>query len=84
MPNNKQALKRVRQNETRRMENKTVRTRMRKSIKSVLNADTADAATAALPEAMKRIDKAAKKNVIHANAADRYKARLARNIAAKG
>jgi small subunit ribosomal protein S20 len=84
MPNSKQAKKRVAQNETRRDHNKIVKTRMRTSIKKVLNADTADAAGEALPIAMKQIDKAAKANIIHSNAAGRYKARLARNIAAKG
>ena len=43
-----------------------------------------DEANAAMPNAMKRIDKAAKANIIHDNAAARYKSRLARNAAAKG
>lgn len=84
MPNNAQAKKRVRQDERRRQHNKTIKTSMRTSIKRVLNADDADAAQAALPQAMKRIDKAAKSNVIHDNAAARYKSRLARSIAARG
>ena len=84
MPNSKQGKKRVRQNETRRAENKVARTSMRSAMKRVLGADTKSDAEAALPMAMKRIDKAAKKNVIHDNAAARYKNRLARNIAAKG
>ncbi len=56
---------------------------MRSAIKKVLQADSAEAAQAAIPAAMKRIDKAAKTNVIHDNAAARYKARLARSVAAK-
>jgi len=83
MPNNPQAKKRVRQAEEARVHNKTVRTSMRSAIKRVLAADSKEAATAALPYAMKRIDKAAKSNVIHDNAAARYKRRLARRIAAK-
>lgn len=82
MPNNKQAKKRVLQNETRRQENKVVRTAMRSAIKNVVEAESADAAEAAIPAAMKRIDKAAKKNVIHANTAARYKNRVARAAAA--
>jgi len=66
------------------MTNKVVRTSMRSAVKKVLRAETAEEAGAAMPAAMKRIDKAAKTNVIHANAAARYKSRLARNIAAKG
>lgn len=78
MPNNKQAKKRVLQNETRRQENKVVRTAMRSAIRKVVEADNAEAAEAAMPMAMKRIDKAAKKNVIHDNTAARYKNRIAR------
>ena len=83
MPNNKQAKKRVRQDEVRRQHNKVKKTSMRTAIKKVLQADSAEAAEEALPTAMKRIDKAAKANVIHDNAAARYKARLSRAIAAK-
>ena len=78
MPNNKQAAKRLRQAETRRQENKLVRTSMRSAIKRVLEAENAEAAQNALPTAIKRIDKAAKKHIIHANAAARYKSRIAR------
>jgi len=84
MPNSKQAKKRVRQDEEHKLHNKTVRTSMRGAIKKVLRAETAEEAKASLPMAMRRIDKAAKANVIHENAANRYKSRLARNIAAKG
>jgi small subunit ribosomal protein S20 len=84
MPNNKQAEKRVRQNEKRKIENKVVRTSMRSAMKKVLGAETKDAAEAAMPAAMKRIDKAAKHHVIHANAAARQKSRLAKAAAKKG
>ena len=84
MPNSKQAEKRVRQSEKRRIENKVVRTSMRSAVKKVLTAETKDAAEAALPSAMKRIDKAAKHHVIHANAAARTKSRLAKVAAKKG
>jgi small subunit ribosomal protein S20 len=83
MPNNKQAEKRVRLSETRRQENKIVRSSMRKAIRIVVEADTAEAAALALPMAQKRIDKAEKKNVIHSNAAARYKTRVTRAAAAK-
>lgn len=83
MPNNKQAKKRVTQNEKRREGNKVFRTRMRTAIKKVLVAESAEAASAAVPTAMKRIDKAAKHHVIHEKAAARYKARLARSVATK-
>jgi small subunit ribosomal protein S20 len=84
MPNSKQAEKRVRQTEKRRLDNKVVRTSMRSAVKKVLQAPTKDAAEAALPGAMKRIDKAAKHHVIHANAAARTKSRLAKAASKKG
>ena len=83
MPNSKQAKKRLTQDEKKRQLNKTKKTSMRSAIKKVLQADSAEAAQAAMPAAMKRIDKAAKTNVIHDNAAARYKVRLARSVAAK-
>jgi small subunit ribosomal protein S20 len=83
MPNNKQANKRVRLNETRRQENKIVRSSMRSAIRKVVDAESSEAAAAGVPMAMKRIDKAAKANVIHDNAAARYKSRLARSVANK-
>jgi len=80
MPNSKQALKRLRQNEKQRMHNKTIRTSMRTAMKRVLRAETAEQGAALLPLATKRIDKAAKTNIIHANAAARYKSRLAKLV----
>lgn len=83
MPNTKQAKKRVRQDEERKEHNKVLKSSMRTAMKRVLNASSADEAAKAMPQAMKRIDKAAKSNIIHDNAAARYKARLHRHAAAK-
>jgi small subunit ribosomal protein S20 len=82
MPNSKQAAKRLRQAEKRNLQNKMTRTRMRTAMRRVLKADSPDAAKEHLPEAFKRIDKAAKTSVIHANAAARYKSRLSRLVTA--
>jgi small subunit ribosomal protein S20 len=81
------ARKRIRQNETHRATNKTKKSAFRTEIKKVLEAAEAgkvDAAMKNLPNAMKRIDKAAKTRAIHPNAAARYKSRLARAIARAG
>ncbi len=83
MPNNKQAKKRLLQAEKARATNKTNRTMMRTAMKRVLRAANPEEAQSALPYAMKRIDKAAKSSVIHANAAARYKSRLSKLAAAK-
>ena len=77
MSHSKQAAKRNRQSEKRRTLNKAVRSRMKTAIKRVGAAD-AGSRPQSLAEAMKRIDKAAKTNVIHDNAAARYKSRVSR------
>jgi small subunit ribosomal protein S20 len=80
MPNSKQAKKRLRQDELARQRNKADRTAMKTAVKLVLTAEDGDAARQALPAAMKRIDKCAKKNIIHDNAAARKKSQLSRHI----
>lgn len=81
MPNTKQAKKRMDQSERRRLANKAKTSAMRTAMKKVLQADSAEAARAALPSAVKRIDKAAKQNIIHPNNAARKKQRLSRHVA---
>ncbi len=84
MPNNKQTKKRLRQDEEKRQHNKIIKSSMRTAIKSVVQAETREEAESALPNAEKRIDKAAKAHIIHENAAARLKSRLHPTIAAKG
>jgi small subunit ribosomal protein S20 len=83
MANIKSQIKRNLQNEKRRLRNKAVRSELKTRVKSAV----ADAATDEGPEAfrlaVKRIDKAAAKGVIHKNAAARRKSRLARRVAAE-
>jgi small subunit ribosomal protein S20 len=81
MAHSKQAEKRIRQNERARARNKQARSAMKSAVKKVLNAESPDAARTSLAEAMSRVDKAAKKNVIHRNAAARKKSQLARAAA---
>ena len=80
--NIKSQIKRNRQNEKLRIANKAVRSELRTRTKAATaaaesGAENVEAATAI---AMKRIDKAANKNVIHKNAAARRKSRLAKRI----
>ncbi len=84
MPNTKQAKKRLVLDEKRRVTNKVVRSSMRTAIKKVLRAESRSEGEALLPMVQKRIDKAAKINVIHDNAAARYKSRLAHRVAQLG
>jgi small subunit ribosomal protein S20 len=82
--NIKSQIKRNRQNEKRRLANKAVRSELRTRVKgAVVAAETgAETADAAERLAMKKIDKAANKGVIHKNAAARRKSRLAKRLAA--
>ena len=85
MPNNKSAKKRVRQDAKKRLLNRTkssaVRTAMRRVREAAAEGD-APALEAAVNHAYKRIDKAAKTNVLHANTAARRKSLVARTAAA--
>ncbi|MCA9319596.1 MAG: 30S ribosomal protein S20 [Planctomycetes bacterium] len=87
MAHSKQAQKRVRQNEVARLHNKSLRSSMRTAIRRVheaIEAKDGVAAKEALSLAMKRIEKCAKSNVVHANNASRKKSGLARKVAALG
>ncbi|MCB1031493.1 MAG: 30S ribosomal protein S20 [Acidimicrobiales bacterium] len=84
MANIKSQIKRNKQNEKRRIRNKAVRSELRTRTKSAITAADTGAENVAEAErlAMKRIDKAANKGVIHKNAAARRKSRLAKRVAA--
>ncbi len=86
MANIKSQIKRNRQNEKRRLANKAVRSELRTRVRGAVVAAEAGAETAEAAQAiaMKRIDKAANKGVIHKNAAARRKSRLAKRLAAAG
>ena len=81
MPNTKQAAKRLVTDDARRLRNKTKRSTMRTAMKRVLRAENSEEGQKAYTEAQKRIDKALKASIIHANAAARYKQRLAKRVA---
>ena len=80
--NIKSQIKRNRQNEKRRLRNRTVRSEVNTRTKAALDAAEHDdeAADETLRLAIKRIDKAAAKGVIHKNTAARRKSRLVREI----
>ena len=85
MPNSRQALKRMRQDEKRRLTNKGKASAMKTAIRRLEAAVAAGDATAvndAVKLAYKKIDKAAKGNVIHKNTAARRKSLVKRKAAA--
>ncbi len=82
LPNIKSAIKRVKVSEKKNLRNRMIKSAMRTSIKKFENAiaaGTCDAAT--LSATQGAVDKAASKGVIHKNAANRKKARLAKRLA---
>ena len=81
MAHSKQAQKRIMTNDKARLANKVVTGAMRSTSKQVLKAKSPEDAAAKLAEAMKRVDKAAKKGIIHKNKAARQKSRLSRAAA---
>ncbi len=82
MANIKSQIKRNRQNEKRRLRNKSVRAEMRTRTKSAVTAAEVGSEDSAetLRLAVKRIDKAAAQGVIHKNTAANHKARLMRRV----
>ena len=82
MANIKSQMKRNRQNEVRRQRNKTVRSEVKTRVKGAVRAAETGApdSDVALRVAVKRLDKAATKGVIHKNAAARRKSRLMRRV----
>lgn len=83
MTHTKQAAKRVRTNEKRRISNRSTRATLKTALKGVRATTTKVAAQKDLSNAISLIDKAAKKRTLHPNAAARLKSRLAKAIKAK-
>lgn len=86
MPHSRSAKKRMRQNETARDRNRSKASAMKTAIRRVDEAVAAgdgEAVKTAVTNAYKRIDKAAKENVIHANTAARRKALVQRKAVTK-
>ena len=84
MANIKSQIKRNRQNEKRRLRNKGERSRLRTTEKAALEAAGKDSEEETLRQAIKQIDKAAAKGIIHKNAAARKKSRLVARVRAVG
>lgn len=83
MPNSESAKKRLRQNEVRRLRNRStksgVRTQIRK-VRTAIAAGNVEESETEYRTAVKKLDRAASKGIIHANAAARTKSRLSKAI----
>lgn len=81
MANTKSAAKRARQNIGRSLRNRSAVTRLRTLQKHVRSSEKADAKQ--IHALISAIDKAAKRGIIHHNAANRRKSRLNKLLAGK-
>ena len=83
MPNSISAKKRLRQNVTRRSINRSFKSAMRTQLRKVreaVQAGDADTAEQEFRLAVKKLDQAGARNIIHANKAARTKSRLQKAI----
>lgn len=83
MANHASAVKRIRQNQRRRLVNQMNRQKLKtqlKRLKSVIAEGKAQEAQAMLPKAFSLIDKSVQKGVLKDNAARRYKSRMTRHV----
>jgi small subunit ribosomal protein S20 len=80
--NIKSQIKRNLQNEKSRLRNKAVRSELKTRVKAATTSVGTENEAEATRLAMKKIDKAAAKGVIHKNAAARKKSRLVKRLAA--
>ena len=84
MPNNAAAQKRMRQEQKRRLHNRSVKSLVKTQITKAREAVASDAdAIEAVRVAVSELDRAAKKGVIHRNNAARRKSRLMKQLNAK-
>jgi len=79
--NTKSAKKRMRQNERRRIRNRGVRSKVRTAVKLARGSEGTEMRTA-VAEAIRELDRAVSKGVLHRNTAARKKSGLARRLAA--
>ena len=79
MPRRRTSLKKSRQDKKRRLRNLKIKQQLKKAIKkfqALLSAKNINEAKTFLGKVFSQLDKAAKKRIIHPNAADRKKSRL--------
>lgn len=76
MANHQSALKRIRQNETRRLHNRYYMKTMRNAVRKFRSLEDQKEATEQLPKLYTMIDKLAKRNMIHKNNAANLKSSI--------
>jgi small subunit ribosomal protein S20 len=79
LANTKSAMKRMRQSEKRRQRNRVIRSQVRTAVKTA-RATEGDGLRTAVADAIRALDKAVTKGVVHPNTAARKKSALARRL----
>lgn len=80
MANHKSAIKRIRSNNAKRLQNRYYAKTTRNAVKKLRNTDNKKDAAALLPKVVAMLDKLAKKNIIHKNKASNLKSKLAKKV----
>ena len=80
MANHKSSLKRIRQEEKRRLHNRYYAKTMRNAVRKLRATTDKETAVALYPAVAKMLDKLAKTNVIHKNKASNLKSKLAKHV----
>ena len=81
MANHQSAIKRIRSNDAKRIENRYYAKTTRTAIKQIRTTASKKEAAELLPKVSGMIDKLAKKHVIHKNKAANLKSKLAKKVA---
>ncbi|MES2513713.1 MAG: 30S ribosomal protein S20 [Bacteroidota bacterium] len=80
MANHKSAIKRIRSNNAKRLQNRYYAKTTRNAIKKLRGTDVKTEAAALLPKVVAMLDKLAKKSVIHKNKAANLKSKLTKKV----
>ena len=80
MANHKSAIKRIRSNNAKRLQNRYYAKTTRNAIKKLRDTEDKKEAGALLPKVVAMLDKLAKKNVIHKNKASNLKSKLTKKV----
>jgi small subunit ribosomal protein S20 len=80
MANHKSAIKRIRSNDAKRVENRYYAKTTRNAIKGIRTAADKKEAESKLSDVISMIDKLAKKNIIHKNKAGNLKSKLTKHV----
>jgi len=80
MANHKSSIKRIRQDEKKKTNNKYYARSTRNALKKMRSTTDKTAATGLMPDVASMLDKLAKKNIIHPNKAANLKSKLAKQL----